>query len=83
MMGLPQLVQIISKILKTVRDDYICRASPSKMIYSFKNMSKHKNYFVWWEDLGRVILAKQDGSIVQNHAARFTPDEQGEIQASS
>ena len=54
MMGLPQLVQIISKILKTVRDDYICRASPSEMIYSFKNMSKHKNYFVWWEDLGRA-----------------------------
>ena len=33
--------------------------------------------------MGRVFLAKQDGSIVQNHAARFTPDEQGEIQASS
>ena len=45
MMGLPQLVQIISKILKTVRDDYICRASPSEMIYSFKKMSKHIKLF--------------------------------------
>ena len=54
MMGLPQLVQIISKILKTVRDDYIFRASPSEMIYSFKNMPNLKNYFVWWEDPGRA-----------------------------
>ena len=54
-MRLRQEVKIISKILKTVRDDYIFRASPSEMIYSFKNMPNLKNYFVWWEDPGRAF----------------------------
>ena len=52
-MRLPQEVKLIYKILKTVRDDYIFRASPSEMIYSFKNMPNLKNYFVWW-DPGRA-----------------------------
>ena len=44
-MGPPQLVQIISKILKTVRDDYIFRASPSEMFYFFKKHVKHIKLF--------------------------------------